>query len=291
VEELSRVESIADDLYREVRQPKKDGTYRTCYDAKPPLKGMQGRIQCMILKQVKYPYYLMGGLADPVAPRDYVRNARIHAGARVMVNEDVAQFFPSMSTRVVLDIWKYVFHFPPDVAQTLTRLTTREGELPQGAKTSSYLANLVFWATEPKVVRLLRSMGFTYTRYIDDMTISSRADKTAEELGEVLSLLASMVKRYGFRFKRNKHRILYAGQRMEVTGLVVGKDSAGLVRTKRSNIRALVHQCEIEASSSFESAPMQRRVSSLVGQYARLHPAQGQALRLRLDAILVQRGA
>jgi hypothetical protein len=41
VEELDRVESIADDLYREVRPPKKDGTYRLCYDAKPPLKGMQ----------------------------------------------------------------------------------------------------------------------------------------------------------------------------------------------------------------------------------------------------------
>ena len=187
IEELKRAESSADDLYREVKRPKQDGTVRICYDAKPPLKAMQARIQCLILKRVKYPSYLMGGLAD----RDYVRNAHVHAGARVMINEDIAKFFPSTSSSRVFDLWKYVFHFPLEVSRTLARLTTRRGGLPQGAKTSSYLANLVFWACEPDLVAKLRSMGFDYTRYIDDMTISSKIDKTAEELNHALSLLAS----------------------------------------------------------------------------------------------------
>src|ERR1700722_5950428 len=216
VEELSRVESTANDLYREVRKLKKDGTYRICYDAKAPLKGMQGRVECMILKKVKYPAYLMGGLADRQRPRDYVRNANLHAGARVLINEDVKSFFPSTPSRVVFDIWKHLFHFPADVAQTLTRLTTRAGALPQGAKTSSYLANLVFWAIKPGLVARLRSLGFQYTRYIDDMTISSRTDRIPDELGLVLSLLAGMLKRHGLCLKRNKHTIVYAGQRMEV---------------------------------------------------------------------------
>lgn len=287
LEELTRVESVADDLYREVRQPKKDGTYRTCYDAKYPLKGMQGHIQCMILKKVSYPRYLMGGLADRENPRDYVRNAAIHAGARVMVNEDIAGFFPSTSDRVVFDIWKYVFHFPPDVARTLARLTTRRGELPQGAKTSSYLANLVFWALEPSFVERLQAMGFEYTRYIDDMTISSRSDKTPEELGAAITLLASMVRRYGLRFKRKKHHIAYAGQRMEVTGLVVGEKSAGLGQTKRSNVRALVHRCEVavRANRAAVGDPAQRRTASLVGQLSRLHPSEGNALKKRLAAL------
>ena len=55
---------------------KKDGTIRICYDAKPPLKAMQARIKCLILKRVTYPSYLMGGLSE----RDYVRNAKVHAG-------------------------------------------------------------------------------------------------------------------------------------------------------------------------------------------------------------------
>jgi hypothetical protein len=112
-----------------------------------------------------------------------------------------------------------------------------------------------------------------------------------ERESHVAVLLASMVRRYGLRFKRNKHNIVYAGQRMEVTGLVVGEDSAGLGRIKRSSIRALVHRCEIEAPNSPEHSIMERRAASLVGQYARLHPAQGQALRRRLVAIHSQRGA
>ncbi len=287
VKELTLAESNADDRYREVRQIKKDGTVRICYDARRPLKGMQGRIQCLILKKVKYPSCLMGGLADKENPRDYVRNAKAHVGARVMVNEDVAKFFPTTSSMVIFDIWRYFFHFPVEVAQTLTRLTTRRNELPQGAKTSSYLANLVFWETEPDLVAKLRSMGFEYTRYIDDMTISSKIDRSAEELGSALSLLASMVKRHGLRFKRSKHSLVHAGQRMEVTGLVVGNYSAGLRQAKRSGVRALVHQCEVQARRAPESEDLQvmtRRAASLVGQYARLHPTQGRALKQRLDA-------
>ena len=282
VEELSRFESTANDLYREVRKLKKDGTHRICYDARTPLKGIQGRIECMILKKVRYPVYLMGGLADRQRPRDYVRNATVHAGARVLINEDVKSFFPSTSSRVVFDIWRHLFHFPADVAQTLTRLTTRAGALPQGAKTSSYLANLVFWGIEPGLVARLHSLGFKYTRYIDDMTISSRTDRTRDELGLVLSLLAGMLKRHGLSFKRNKHTLVYAGQRMVVTGLVVGEESAGLGRAKRSSIRALVHRCETDATDSPEHAAMKRKASSLVGQYARLHRKQGQALKRRL---------
>jgi Reverse transcriptase (RNA-dependent DNA polymerase) len=288
VEELTRVEATADDLYHEVRLIKKDGTPRICYDAKYPLKGMQGRIQCMILKKVKYPSHLMGGLADPENPRDYVRNARAHMGARIMINEDVAGFYPSTSSLVVFDIWRHLFHFPAEVSWTLTRLTTRAGQLPQGAKTSSYLANLVFWGTEPGLVTKLSEIGFEYTRYIDDMTISSKSDKTAEEIGLALSMLASMVKRYGFKFKRKKHSIVYAGQRMEVTGLVVGEESAGLRQSQRSGIRALVRRCEVEAhsgSASGDSQTMLRRAASFVGQYARIHPVQGQVLKRRLEAI------
>jgi len=230
----------------------------------------------------------MGGLLDRENPRDYVRNARAHAGWRVMINEDVAEFFPSTSSNIISDLWRHLFHFPSDVARTLTRLTTRKGALPQGAKTSSYLANLVFWAHEPDLVAKLWAMGFDYTRYIDDMTISSKTDKTPEELGLALSLLASMIKRYGLRFKRSKHSLVYAGQRMEVTGLVVGKDSAGLGHARRSSIRALVRRCEIVAQgapASEEFAIMKRRAASLVGQCARLHPNQGQALKRRLEAI------
>jgi Reverse transcriptase (RNA-dependent DNA polymerase) len=286
--QLDHIELTADSLYREVKRLKKDGSPRICYSAEPVLKGVQGRIKCMILRQVKYPHYLMGGLADRENPRDYVRNAHLHAGARVLINEDLADFFPSISCRIVFGIFRYLFRFPEEVSLTLTRLTTHHGQLPQGAKTSNHLANLVFWECEPDLVASLRLAGFDYSRYIDDITVSSKVERTAEEVNRALSLLASMVKRHGFRFKRRKHRLVYAGQRMEVTGLVVGRDGVGLGRVKRSGIRALVHRCELEAHEAPASEAtllVRRRAASLVGQYGRLHPNQGQTLKDRLSAI------
>ena len=288
VSDLEATASAADGLYNEIKTRKKDGSIRLCYDAKPLLKGMQARIKCLILRHVKYPSYLMGGLLDPELPRDFVRNASAHTGARVLINEDLADFFPSISVPIISDVFRHFFGFPKDVARTLTRLTTRMGCLPQGAKTSTYLSNLVFWAHEPQLVAVLWSMGFEYTRYIDDVTISSKSDKTCRELGRALSLLSSMVTRYGLKFKRPKHRLIYAGQRMEVTGLVIGEDGVGLSHEKQSAIRELVRECEINARRNIPTeigSTARKRVASLVGLYARLHPVPGQALRARLRAV------
>jgi hypothetical protein len=279
-EELARIESIADGLYRKVRKQKKDGTFRECYDALAPLKSIQARIKCMILRNVTYPSYLMGGLKN----RDYVRNASVHTGARVVVNEDIAGFFPATSDRLIFDVWRHFFQFPPEVAKTLTRLTTRAGQLPQGTKTSNHLANLVFWAWEPRTVGALHSMGFRYTRFVDDMTISSPLEKTPAEIGNALSLLGSMVHRCGLSFKRKKHSITYAGQRMEATGLVLGKNSVGLGHTKKSSIRAVVRQHELSVSTGCTDEKARSRADSLVSLYARLHPRKGFALRQRLLA-------
>jgi hypothetical protein len=288
IEQLARMEQCADNSYREVQKQKKNGKVRLCYDAAPQLKAIQGRIKCMILKKVKYPAYLTGGIADPERPRDYIRNAQIHAGWRVLVNEDIESFFPSISAALVHDIWRHFFHFPEEVARTLTTLTTRKGELPQGAKTSNHLANLAFWSSEPNLERDLRSSGFRYTRYIDDITISSKTDRTPQEIGDALSQVASMLKRHGLRLNRRKHRICYAGQSAEVTGLHANEHSASLPREKRSAIRAQVHACEKEAMGNTGPTAfttLMRRASSLVGQFTRLHPNQGNALRKRLKAI------
>jgi len=125
-EQLDRLAHMADNLYRPVEKYKKDGSPRPCYNALPALKKVQGRIKCVILRKVVYLWYLTGGLLK----RDYVENARMHTGQKMMVNNDITDFFPATSADLVFDTWRHLFHFPKDVARTLTRLTTRHGELP-----------------------------------------------------------------------------------------------------------------------------------------------------------------
>ena len=286
IEQLDALERDADNLYRIVEKRKKNGSTRICYNAQPALKEVQGRIKGRILRQVLYPSYLTGGLPH----RDYVENARVHTSPRVMVNDDIEDFFPTTSDGIVFDTWRHLFHFPKDVARTLTRLTTRRGGLPQGARTSSYLANLAFWAVEPEVVAKLCSMGFSYTRYVDDITISAQKDQSRHQLGLAVALVHSMVKRYGFRFGPSKHRLTHAGTRMEVTGLVVSDAKAGVTKAKHSAVRAFVHCYERSASekpTDRATLALKRRVSTVLGQYGRLHPKKAKALKLRLNSLSI----
>ena len=110
---------------------------------------------------------LQGGIYDSTNPRDPVRNAELHVGRKILIKEDIKSFFPSTSSDLVVSVWHSLFGFSHEVSRCLTALTTLNGQLPQGAKTSTFLANLVLWKNEPDLVAYLRSNGLQYSRYID----------------------------------------------------------------------------------------------------------------------------
>lgn len=266
------------------------GKVRETWDALAPLKSIQARIQCLILRKVRYPRYLQGGIKDEEQARDFVSNASLHCGRRVVISEDIENFFPSIPSDLIHDLWCSLFHFPHHIADVLTGLTTLEGYLPQGAKTSSYLANLALWRREPHLVESLKRQGFTYSRYVDDITLSTDRRLTGNEIANVIRQVARMCSRSGFRLKRSKHSVTTSGNRMSATGLTVNR-RASLPKKFRSQTRALVHQCERLANTSKEMrqtphfAAEWNRASGKVALLQRLHPTEGNPLRRRLRVI------
>jgi len=240
---LVQVVSRADCYYKPHNQPKKGGGFREVVSVAAPLKDIQRRIKSRILEHVHYPGYLQGGIKDRNAPRDYMANARFHVGAKVIINEDIAQFFPSVSAEQVYAIWMNLFQFPAEIARYLTALTTWRGELPQGAATSTYLSNLVLWRDEPGVVEAMQQHGFKYSRFVDDMTVSSHDKIDASGKTFIVVTLKKMCNRQGFALKRNKHRIYSSGQPMLVNNLAVNA-KVSLATRERSKIRAAVFDCE-----------------------------------------------
>jgi Reverse transcriptase (RNA-dependent DNA polymerase) len=186
---------------------KKNGEPRQTSDAKPQLKKVHERIKNRLLKQVEYPQYLLGGIADSMMPRDYKRHAAIHSGKKIVISEDIRDFFPSTTEKVVEAIWRRFFHFSPGVADTLTKLTTFDGSLPQGWKASGYLANLAFWDKEPDLVSLFARRGFVYSRFMDDITVSCRFKLTDKNKQFIISEIYGMLFSKGYAPKRSKHQI------------------------------------------------------------------------------------
>ena len=77
---------------------KRKGKVRETWDALAPLKSIQARIQCLILRKVTYPSYLQGGIRDTEQARDFVTNASLHCAQKILISEDIENFFPSTSS-------------------------------------------------------------------------------------------------------------------------------------------------------------------------------------------------
>ena len=267
---------------------KKSGEPRPTSNARKPLKDLHEKIKNRLLKTVEYPYYLLGGISDSMTPRDYKRHATIHSGKYVLISEDVRDFFPSTHFQVVHSMWKRLFNIHSEVATVLTSLTSYKNTLPQGWKTSGYLANLVFWDLEPFLVEMLERRGFVYSRFMDDITVSSRQRMNAAEKSFVVSEIYKMLSLRGYRPNRKKHRIASSNSRMEVTGLNVNRNNPSLPKKERNNIRALVHQCENHYEHDRTSKHYKvvwNRISGKVGMLTRFHMAEGGRLRQRLREV------
>lgn len=184
----------------------------------------------------------------------------------------------------VFDIWNKFFGFSEEVAQCLTKLTTKEGQLPQGSITSSTLANLVFWHDEVILFNKLASQRLTYSRYVDDIAVSSKRFLTDKDKSDVIKQVYGMLLDYGYKPKRSKHEIVSSASRMEVTKLAIN-DKPGIRKETRSKIRAAVYNLEKRIASgeevSFDSGDYSRVMGS-VRHLQRFHPNEGNKLRKRM---------
>lgn len=281
---LADIASRANRLYREANSiVKPDGSIRQTYDALPQLKKIQRLIKDRLLKQIKYPRYLTGSLQGV----DYRVNASMHSGAKIVICEDIQSFFPSTTGDLVERVWTRTFGFSPDVAAILTRLTTMNNSLPQGAVTSSYIANLIFGEAEAHLNESLASEDIVYTRYVDDITVSSKFFLEKSKQTEIIARIYGLLSANGFRAKRSKHEVFSSGSRMVSTKLVVNKKTS-LPSERRQNIRTAVFQIETRIMAGERNPGIIKelnRVTSQVGLMGSLHKNRAAPLKTRLKII------
>lgn len=289
--EPKRLESIADraeDSYSQYELPEKN---RTVFEPKYELKKIQKRINDRIFEKVQYPAYLQGGIKAK-DKRDYVENAKIHTASNTLISLDIKQFYTNIRADKVFNIYKQFFNFPEDVSEILTKLTTYKERVPQGGCSSSYLANLVFFNSEYRLVSAFRGKGIKYSRLLDDVTLSSSENIENEKLSKLIKTVASMFTKYGLKLNSKKTKVEYRGKAdkgFEVTGLWVEHNSPKLRKSERRYIRQLVYNCEQKFTSEKttpEYHSLWNKSSGKVAKLTRLEHTQSTQLRERLSVIL-----
>ena len=255
--------------YSSFQIPKKNGKLRTICSPNGDLKIIQKRINRSIFENIKYPEYLFGGIAG----QDYVKNARRHVGAKALITMDVCDFYPNIKVKAVEGIFQHFCKFPPAVVKLLATLTTLNGSVPQGACTSSHLANLVFFDLEHRVVSDFKDKKLIYSRLLDDICISSQTLMKSNDVTAAINKVATLLTVSGFKIRKNKTRITSISnpeELMEITGLWLNRGAPRAKPKDRKYIRAEMHQCEGKFLLSRTAPDYHKEHDSLSGRVAKL---------------------
>ncbi|GAB4461581.1 MAG: retron St85 family RNA-directed DNA polymerase [Armatimonadaceae bacterium] len=272
------------DHYNRFTIPKKKGGVRVISSPKRRLRVAQGWLLTAILDKLT-----VHDAAMAFRPgRSVVDNAARHQGKAVIVKVDLKDFFPSILLKRVKGLFQS-FGYNEGVATILALIATETprapvvldgqkrfvavGEqcLPQGACTSPAITNLLCRKLDSRMTGLAETMGFTYTRYADDLVFSH--DSPDAPVGQVLFLGRQIITGEGYVVNEEKTQVLRPGQRQNVTGLVVNGAETGPRVSRRDlrNFRAFLHQCGTKGTATMSEQIGKDAVSYARGYLAFVH--------------------
>jgi len=226
---------------------KRSGGTRIISSPTNSLKTIQRKLN-FILQRLYHPKHCVKGF---IKGGSIMNNARTHVKTKYILNIDIAKFYDSINFGRVRGLFlKSPFNFNNEVATTIAQICCNVNALPQGAPTSPIISNMICSRLDSTLQPLAKVHSFFYTRYADDITLSTRVPFSKEivdkkDTGETIlgNQLINIFTTNGFELNPRKVRLLEEHHRQEVTGLVVNK-KLNVRRTLVRQLRAMVHAWE-----------------------------------------------
>jgi hypothetical protein len=254
--------------------PNKPITLKTRWIDNPneELKEVQRRILTRILEPIQLPGYLKGGIKG----RTLRENIEMHVNCEVLVTVDIKSFFPSIDTKWVFFLWREILNCSPRISSVLTRLTTFEGRLPQGAPTSTYLANLLVTSIDHDIVTACASQRVLYSTWVDDLAFSG----TAAPL--VIDTAVTSLRNAGLAVSHRKLKVMRPGSRKVLNGILVGW-RLNVPFKYRNNIRSGIHKMRTGLVDQIQFDAYVRSMNGKIEHAARFNRKLGERLRVEFS--------
>lgn len=286
--------------YQRFEISKKTGGTRVISAPMPRLKRAQYWILDNLLNKIPLP-----GAAHGFVPScSILTNAAPHVGAKVVVNLDLKDFFPTITYARIKGLF-ISLGYSEQVA-TLLALLCSEPEkdevrldgkayfvsngprvLPQGAPTSPAISNILCCRMDRRLQGTAAKLGYTYTRYADDLTFSSASGANGH-LQKLLWRTRQITTAEGFDLNESKTRIMHRGRRQEVTGIVIN-EKLSVDRRTLKRFRALLFQIEKDGSegkSWGKGGPIFEAIQGYANFIHMVDPAKGRQYLDRVRHIL-----
>ncbi|MEC4803964.1 MAG: reverse transcriptase domain-containing protein [Jaaginema sp. PMC 1079.18] len=238
--------------------PKKTGGDRLISAPMPRLKAVQHWILAHILNEIE-PHDAAHGFRRD---RSILTNAQPHVNSEVVINCDLKDFFPTLNYKRIKGLFRAI-GYSEAIATILGLLCTEadtetielddityyvatgDRHLPQGSPTSPALTNILCRRLDRRLSALADELGYTYTRYADDLTFSASGDNL-NHIRTLLHRSENIITHEGFTRHPDKLRIQRQKSRQqEVTGIVVN-EFPNIDRKTLKRFRATLYQIECD---------------------------------------------
>ncbi|WP_260357202.1 reverse transcriptase family protein [Peribacillus frigoritolerans] len=196
---------------------------------------VQQSIRRNFLNKISIPDYVYGF----VPKHSYNDFLLPHTNKKFYVRLDIQNFFPSIDSKALIEVFTYYFHLKDDTNLELLNqfidLVILEYKVPQVAVTSPVLSNVVFRRLDIRIYEYCKKFSITYTRYADDLLFSSDNPYVHEDF--FIRKIKYIISMMGF--KLNIHKIRYDKEFISLIGYVV-EDNIRLSRKKLKNLSSIL---------------------------------------------------
>ncbi|BDA80154.1 hypothetical protein LPTSP3_g30840 [Leptospira kobayashii] len=230
-----------EDKYLNFEISKRNGNSRQINSPNSILKHIQNRIK-LILEENFHPYSVVHGFVND---KSILSNAKKHLNAKWILNLDIENFFGTINFGRVLGLFlSKPYKFDKKIATLIAQLVTYQNVLPQGSPASPIISNLICNKMDRDFISFCKSKHLIYTRYADDITISSQKrkymnfDSTLDE--DLLEDIKKLVNENGFKINSDKVSFSYGKDGGIVTGLRVN-EKINIPRKTIRSLRGLYH--------------------------------------------------
>lgn len=231
---------IQSNNYKFYSIPKPDGKKRFIEEPVGDLKRVQRALNHLFSE---YPFH---PACKSICGESIKTNAQPHQQSTFVLKVDISNCYPSttfpMISQGIIQNPNHKWVLEAMKALPFCLIQGKNGELvlPTGAPTSPALCNIALSPLDYKVSALCENLGYTYTRYIDDMHISTTKGKRDWEL---IDQVKELIESIGYRCNAKKSKWYTVDQRdnVIVTGLRIGKQNK-VPRKLRRKIRAILNE-------------------------------------------------
>lgn len=229
---ILRIVSRSTFYYKDYYVPKRNGSKRFISQPSPELKTLQYWVVHNILNKIE-----VSKAAFAYKKGDSIKkHALIHKDSKYIFHTDIQNFFPSIHFSHLYEILRSNKRIFDELGldleesiQEIKKICFRNDCLCIGAVSSPAISNIIMFPFDEVVNKYCEEQGYVYSRYADDIYISSLQYINKD----LSSFISKELDSLNFRINNSKTRYYSRKYRRKVTGIVLTDDFQISVGTER----------------------------------------------------------